>query len=130
MAEEMNYTLRNLKADDIFLVVRIINKIGFKELKGCFNTDEVRTAISNNAKGKEADISAVGMTVMLEIAGVILEHLPDCKNEIYALLSGLSGKTQKDIAELPSGVFVQMVMEVVRKEEFRDFFQGAFASSK
>ena len=130
MSEEMTYTLRKLKADDIFLVVRIINKIGFKELKGCFNTPEVRTAIASTAKGQEADISAVGMTVMLEIAGLILEHLPDCKNEIYALLSGLSGKAQTEIAELPSGVFVQMVMDVIRKEEFRDFFQDVFASSK
>ena len=130
MSEEKNYTLRSLKADDIFQFVKLINKIGYKEMKGCFKKQEVREAISGTVSGKEADLSAVGMTVMLEIVGLILEHLPDCKNEIYALLSGLSGKAQTEIAEMPSGVFMQMVMDVIRKDEFRDFFQGVFASSK
>ena len=111
MAEEKNYTLRELKADDIFLVVKIVNKIGFKEMKGCFNSPEVRTAISSAANGKEVDMSAVGMTVMLEIAGLVLEHLPICK---------------EDIANLSSGVFTKMVMDVIRKDEFKDFFQDVF----
>ena len=124
MAEEKNYTLRELKADDIFLVVKIINRIGVKELKGCFSSPEVRTAISGAASGKEVDMSAVGMTVMLEIAGVVLEHLPSCKDDIYALLATLSGKTKDDIANLSSGMFTKMVMDVIRKDEFKDFFQG------
>ena len=128
MAEEKNYTLRELKADDIFLVVKIINKIGVKELKGCFSSPEVRTAISGAANGKEVDMSAVGMTVMMEIAGVVLEHLPECKNDIYALLAALSGKTKEEIADLNSGTFVKMVMDVIRKDEFKDFFQDAFGS--
>lgn len=130
MSEEKNYTLRSLKADDIFLVVKLVNKIGFKEMKGCFNSQEVRDAISGAVSGKEADLSAVGMTVMLEIVGLILERLPDCKHEIYTLLSGLSGMTKEEIAELPTSTFTKMVMEVIRKEEFRDFFQDVFGSFK
>lgn len=126
MAEEKNYTLRELKADDIFLVIKIINRIGVKELKGCFSSPEVRTAISGAASGKEVDMSAVGMTVMMEIAGVVLEHLPECKNDIYALLATLSGKAKEDIADLSSGTFTKMVMDVIRKDEFKDFFQDVF----
>ena len=130
MSEEMTYTLRKLKADDIFLVVKLVNKIGFKEMKGCFNSQEVRDAISGAVSGKEADLSTVGMTVMFEIASLILEHLPDCKHEIYTLLSGLSGMTKEEIADLPTSTFTKMVMEVIRKEEFRDFFQDVFGSFK
>lgn len=130
MAEEKTYTARGLMADDIFLCVRIINKIGFKDLKVCFSTPEVRTAIASAASGKETDLSGVGMTVMLEIAGLILEHLPDCKNEIYALLASLYGLKQEEVAKLPSGTFTKMVMEVIRKDEFRDFFQDVFVSFK
>lgn len=130
MTEEKTYTARSLTADDIFLCVRIINKIGFKHMKECFRTPEVLTAISGAANGDKTDVSGVGMTVMLEIAGVLLEHLPDCKNEIYALLASLYGMKQDEIAKLPSGTFTKMVMEVIRKEEFRDFFQDVFGSSK
>lgn len=130
MDENRNYTLRSLKADDIFLVVRIINKIGIKQMKGCFNTPEVLKAITSAAKGQDTDISAVGVTVMLEIAGVILEHLPDCKGEIYALLAALSGMTAAEIAGLPSSTFTKMVMDTIRKDEFRDFFQDVFGLQK
>ena len=126
MSEEKNYTLRSLKADDIFMCIRIINKIGFKEMKGCFSSTEVRTAITSAASGKDADLSAVGVTVMLEIAGLILEHLPDCKDEIYALLAALSGMKKDEIAELSSGMFTKMVMDVVKKDEFKDFFRDVF----
>ena len=130
MVVEKNYTLRELKADDIFLVVKIVNKIGFKEMKGCFNSPEVRTAISSATSGKEVDMSAVGMTVMLEIAGLVLEHLPTCKEDIYALLATLSGKTKEEVANLSSGVFTKMVMDVIRKDEFKDFFQDVFGFQK
>ena len=126
MSEEKNYTLRSLKADDIFMVIRIINKIGFKEMKGCFASQEVKQAITSAATGKDADLSAVGMTVILEIAGLILEHLPDCKNEIYGLLSALSSMKQEEIAQLPTGTFTKMVMDVVKKDEFKDFFRDVF----
>lgn len=126
MSEEKNYTLRSLKADDIFMVVRIINKIGFKEMKGCFSSPEVRQAITSAASGKDADLSAVGVTVILEIAGLILEHLPDCKNEIYALLAALSGMKQDEVAQLPTGTFTKMVMDVIKKDEFKDFFRDVF----
>lgn len=137
MAEEKNYTLRNLEADDLFLVVKIINKIGIRKLKGCFSSPEVREAIAGaasgeeaNANGEEANLSAVGMSVMLEIAGLVLENLPDCKNEIYDLLAKLSRMTREDIATLPSGTFTKMVMDVIRKDEFKDFFQDVFGSLK
>lgn len=130
MVAEKTYTARGLMADDIFLCVRIINKIGLKDMKGCFSTPEVKAAIASAASGKETDLSGVGMTVMLEIAGLILEHLPDCKNEIYALLASLYGMKQEEVAKLPSGTFTTMVVEVIRKEEFRDFFTDVFGLFK
>ena len=130
MAEEKTYTARRLTADDIFLCVRVINKIGIKDMKRCFGAPEVKTAIASAANGRETDLSGVGMTVMLEMAGVLLEHLPDCKNEIYALLASLYGITQDEVAKLPSGTFTKMIMEVIRKEEFRDFFTDVFGSFK
>lgn len=125
MAEEM-YTLRGLTAHDLFQVVKIVNKIGFRKLKTCLEAPDVIRAISGAAGGKEADLSAVGVTVMLEIAGLILEHLPESESEIYALLSALSGMDAKEIADLDSGTFTRMIMDVIKKDEFKDFFQQAF----
>lgn len=71
------------------------------------------------------DVTAVGMSVGFDIMGIILSNIASCKKDIYVLLSGLSGMTVKEISELPMLTFIEMVTAVVKKDEFKDFFQGA-----
>lgn len=128
------YELRDLVADDLFPMFNIISKIGFREFKACFDTDEIRGVIKNltsdaekkgKQMGKEDLATAVGMSLVFDIAGVILSHMADCKNDIYLLLSQLSGMSVEDISKLPMVTFMEMVMDVVKKKEFLDFFQAA-----
>lgn len=126
---EKTYTLRKLKADDTFLMLKLIKKIGIKEIKNCFESPEVKDAIANGANG-ETNFAAVGMTVALEIASLVVSNLADCRDEVYLLLSELSGMKREEIAEMPMVDFVGMIVEVIKKEEFRDFFQAVFKSSK
>lgn len=120
------YNLRNLTADDMFPMFQIISKVDVKEFKRCFESDEVMKAVSGMASGEKdnADLTAVGVTIAFDLAGVIMANLPNCKNDIYLLLSQLSGMTSKEIASLPMVTFVEMIMDVIRKDEFKDFFQA------
>ena len=118
------YELRSLTADDMFPMFNIISKIGVKEFKSCFESPEVKAAIASAAKGKQEDLTAIGVTVAFDLAGVIISNLSKCKEDIYLLLSQLSGMKTKDIASLPMVTFIEMVMDVVKKEEFTDFFQA------
>jgi hypothetical protein len=125
--EEKTYTLRALKADDLFMVLRIINKIGLSELKKCFDGETVRKAIADAGKEQESDLAAaVGMQIMVDVAALVLERLPECRTEIYQFLAALSGMKEKEIAELPMGAFTGMMMETIQKEEFADFFTQVF----
>ena len=121
------YTLRGLTAEDVFPMLKIISGIGLKELKSCFDSAELRDAIKNMSQGKEegetVDTTAVGLMVAADIASIIFANLPKCKDDIYQLLSGLSGMKKKEIAELPMNVFLAMIVDVIKKEEFKDFFQ-------
>lgn len=131
MSEIMNvevkakpYTLRNLTADDVFPMFQIINKIGFKEFKNCFNSPDVQSVITQAANGggeKEALVS-VGVAVGIDIASVIIANMEHCKTDLYRLLSGLSGLTADEIAKLPMVTFFEMIVDVIKKEEFKDFF--------
>ena len=67
----------------------------------------------------------IGITIAVNIADVIFSNLPKCKADIYKLLSGLSGMSAKDIAALPMPVFMNMVVDTIKKEEFKDFFGAA-----
>lgn len=129
--ENKKYELRELKADDLFLMLKIINKIGVKEARECFNTLEVKQALANREEGNDdAAISAIGMHVMFEVANLIVSRLPDCKEELYAFLSSLSGMKIKEIADMAMVDFYDMVMDVVKHPNFKDFFQRVVGSFK
>lgn len=125
--ENKEYTLRNLKASDLFMMTKIINKIGIKEFKDCFNSPDVKDAITGT---ETKDVTAVGMQVMLELATVVVSHLPDCEMEIYQFLASLAETNPGEIRELPVNTFIDMILEVFRKEEFTDFFQRVVGLSK
>ena len=126
---EKTYTLRGLTAEDVFPMLKIISGIGLKEFKGCLESEELRTAIrgmtaekEDGAEGAEIDTTALGLMVAVDVASVIIANVPKCKDDIYRLLSGLSGMSKKEIAALPMNVFLSMIVDVVKKEEFKDFF--------
>lgn len=120
----VKYTLRTLTADDMFPMFSIISKIGLKEFKECFASEDVKATIENG-KNTEIDVSSIGVSVALDIASIIFSNIGKCKSDIYQLLAGLSGMKEKDIAALPMNVFMKMIIDVVKKEEFTDFFQAA-----
>ncbi len=123
------YALRALQSDDLFLMLKVINKIGIKEIKKCFESEAVVKAITAMTDGKKVkDTATVGMTVMLEIADVLARNLPACRDELYQLLSTLSGMTLEEIAKLPMLTMVDMVVDVIKMQEFADFFQRLFGS--
>ena len=122
------YELRDLMADDLFPMFQILSKIGIKEFKHCFESDEVKGVIAKMSSGEKKgknDVVALGLSVGLDIASVLMSNIGKCKDDLYQLLASLSGKTAKEIARLPMKTFFEMVMDVVRKEEFTDFFQAA-----
>lgn len=135
---DKTYELRGLEADDLFIMVNIISKIGLKEFKGCFESDEVKAAIktmferkknadddSKKAETDDDSFVSVGISVALDIAVILMANIGKCKNDIYALLANLSGMKEKEIAKLPIKTFTGMVYDLVKKEEFADFFLDA-----
>jgi hypothetical protein len=122
------YELRDLTADDMFPMIQIISKIGIREFKSCFESENVKKLVAEMTSGKASNDelkATVGVTVAFDLASVILSNLANCKDDIYLLLSQLSGMTAKEVAKLPMMTFVEMVIEVIKKKEFADFFQAA-----
>ena len=121
MATEKKYTLRKLEAKDIAPMASILSKIGLKEVKNCFSPDDMK-AIAGGEGGIEA-VGALGVSVAFEIAGVILSNYERCQNDVFSFLASLSGMDIKQIESLPLDTFTEMVIDVVKKEEFKDFMK-------
>ena len=133
---EQKFELRALKASDFFLVTRILSKIGVKEFKACLESDEIKTAIKNTMDNQEdgelanSAVASIGMTVVFDIASVVLERVENCEKDIYRLLANLSGMKETEIADLPMADFGEMVISVIKHEGFRDFFTAVIKQFK
>lgn len=123
----MEFELRKLKADDLFPMFTILSKIGFSDLKEILTPEKVKelTSAFNQEEGSDDDLSTfLGFNIIFTVVEIIMKNLPSCKKEIYSLLSSLSGLTVTAIADLDMVTFTEMVIAVVRKEEFKDFFKA------
>ena len=118
------YTLKRLQSRDIFPMLRILSKIGINEFKECFSSSEITRLIAKaNTSGEDLDMSSVGVNVVLDVCGVIVNNIPKCENDIYAFLAQLSGMSTEDIANMDAVVFFEMIVDVIKKPEFKDFIK-------
>lgn len=123
------YTFRKLNSTDTFLMFKIIGKIGINDFAKCFEQSNVRDLITNT-KNTEGATAMAGISVILDVASVVISNLPKCEKEIYELLSNVSNLTVDEIKALDFVTFTEMVIEFIKKEEFKDFFKVVLKSFK
>ena len=122
----MEYEMRKLQATDLFSVVKILNGIGLKNIKEAINIDE----INNLRKGMTEDnadviTSQVGLNVVMSIATIILENLPNVESDLYNFIGSVIDMKAKDVAKMDMGDFMDLLITIIQKEEFKDFFKRA-----
>lgn len=118
---EKPYTFRPLNATDMMPMFRIIGKIGINEFSECFNSDAVKSIIKAGKKDASAITDQVGIKVFLGAANVVIKHIPDCENEIFEMLASVSGLSVAEIKAFGFVTYTRMIIDFVKKEEFRDF---------
>lgn len=123
MEETKLYELRKLESKDIFPMFKIISKIGINEFKKCFSNDEIKDLIGSKGEIEFDKLaSIVGVSVGFDIASIVVTNIPKCENEIYDFLVSISNLKRKEVEKLPMNTFLEMIIDLVKKEEFKDFF--------
>ena len=122
----MEYTVRNLQATDIFSVVKILNGIGLKNVKEAIDFEEINK-IRKGMTEENADVisSQVGLNVVMSLATVIIENLPKVENDLYNFIGSVIDVKAKDVAKMDMGEFMDVLITIIQKEEFKDFFKRA-----
>ena len=126
----MKYEMRSLQASDIFSVVKILNGIGLNNVKEAINIEEIneirKTMTEDNSEDNSEKVySQVGVKVVMSIATVILENLPKVENDLYTFVGSVIGIKTKDVAKMDIGDFMDVLIAIIQKEEFKDFFKRA-----
>ena len=122
----MEYEMRKLQATDIFSVVKILNGIGLKNVKEAINFEEINK-IRKGMTEDNADVisSQVGLNDVMSLATVIIENLPKVENDLYNFIGSIIDMKPKDVARLDMGDFMDILITIIQKEEFKDFFKRA-----
>ena len=110
---EKLYELRPLMASDMGAICKIITAIGVRQFKECFKVQDFQ--------GK--DVEAIGVGVLFDVAGIIISNIPKAEEEIQSFLASLTGMKVSEIKKLPLADYGEMIMDVVMKEDFQDFFK-------
>ena len=118
--------LRNLQASDLFEMVRILKGIGLSKIKSAIDFDKIKEARKNMTEENSAEITTqVGTEVILSVIEVIIENLPEVETEIYKFVGGVANMKPADVAKLDASDFVDLLLDIFKKEEFTDFFKRA-----
>ena len=117
----MNYELKQLNSTHLFSMFRLISKFGIENFKGIFS--DVQGSINNNGEvDKDKLAQQVGMEIIFSAVSIIVSNLGNCEKEVFDFLSNVSNLTVEEIAELPIDVLMSMIIDVIKKEEFKGFF--------
>ena len=120
----MEFELRRMTSADIFPMCTIIKKIGIDEVKKIINSPELMSLVSNS-KGKDDRTTAIGMSFMLDIASLIVGNIPKIEADLYKFLASMSKMTEKELREISPADFLELVIAVLKHEDFKDFFKVA-----
>ena len=122
----MEYEMRKLQATDLFSVVKILNGIGLKNIKEAINLDEIND-LRKGMTEDNADVitSQVGINVIMSIATIILENLPKIEKDLYNFIGSVIDIKPNDVAKMDMGEFMDVLITIIQKEEFKDFFKRA-----
>ena len=110
---EKLYTLRRLNDEDLFTVVEII---------GIALPEEAKAAFAQAVT--EGNVTKRGGAVAFDIVKFIMKNIKACKEEVYSLLSDLSGIPADEIRKMPFGTTPKMLKEIFENEKDSDFFTG------
>lgn len=116
------YTFRTLNATDVAPMCAIISKIGINNFTKCFESDELLDVIQKKKNAKDLT-SVAGMTVFFNMANTIITRIPDCEKDVFILLSNVSGLKVEEIKAFDLATFTEMIVDFVKKDEFKDFFK-------
>lgn len=122
---EKVYTFRKLEATDVFPMFKILGKIGIDEFAECYGKESVQKMLGMVANGNNAEnvLQTMGIAVTLEIANVVLGNLPKCEQEIFQMLSSVSNLEVDEVKKLDFATFAEMVIDFIKKDEFKDFIK-------
>ena len=108
------YTLRPLKDKDLWPVLDILGKVF---------PDDLSKVFAKVAMG-EKNVEEIGADVIVKLVMAVLKNIGKVHDEVYALLSDLSGIPAGEIEEMEFGTTPSMIWDIVGDAKNLSFFKA------
>jgi hypothetical protein len=112
-AVERPYTLRRLVDRDLFPILGIISEV--------FPDDLAKVFVQLSTK--EKSVQEVGAMAVMKMVLAVLKNMDKVKDEVYNLLSDVSGIPAEDIQNMEFGTTPNMIWDIVNNEKNNGFFK-------
>ena len=118
--------LRKLQATDLFSMVKILNGVGLKNFKDAIDINKIKE-MRKSMTDENADqiISEVGIDVIMSVLSIVLENLPSVEIDLNNFVGSVANMKAKDVAKMDIGDYMDLLISIAKKEEFKDFFKRA-----
>ena len=141
------FVLRDLKAMDVWQLVRILTKLGLKDLRKSIDPDLLRKSdwkppTMMDAEGNEVPLPRDKWTerqidaemaaemandeLLWSILDILMSNIENCEYDVNKLLAMGTGKTPEAIREMDANDYMELIVTYITREGFRDFFMHAW----
>ncbi len=110
---EKPYTLRRLVDRDLFPILNIISEV--------FPDDLAKDFVKLSTK--EKSVQEVGALAIMKMVLAVLKNMDKVQDDVYNLLSDVSGIPAADIPEMEFGTTPNMIWDIVNNEKNNGFFK-------
>ena len=107
------YTLRRLVDRDLFPILGIISEV--------FPDDLAKVFVQLSTK--EKSVQEVGAMAVMKMVLAVLKNMDKVQDDVYALLSDVSGIPAEDIKSMEFGTTPMMIWDIVDNEKNNGFFK-------
>ena len=114
---ERNYELRRLKDRDLFPILGIVAVVFPDNLAEIF-----RKAVAKGGD-KEKVLEEIGVDAVVKIVQAVMKNLDKVQDDVYSLLSSVSGIPAEEIQDMPFGTTPMMIYDIIMNEKNNGFFK-------
>ena len=140
-----HFNMNPLTAADVWDFVRIIGKIGLKQVMEAVPEDLLKKArfkkptmlkagkIVEMPRSKwtdrqvqaETDAEIARDQLSLSVMAAVMDNISVCEDDVNSLLGRSIGKTKDEIIKMPAGDYLELISQFTSRDEFMDFFERA-----
>lgn len=114
---ERSYELRRLKDRDLFPILGIVSVVFPNNLAEIF-----RKAVAKSGD-KEKIVEEIGVDAVVKIVQAVMRNMELVEDDVYSLLSSVSGIPAEEIQDMPFGTTPMMIYDIIISEKNNGFFK-------